>query len=155
MAYCFTAWEIKQADRWAPASALKRTPPTRLMDSASAPRPSSFKNQAMALRYTSSRIESMWSLADPAPLCKLAPLRFGIQLHCETAHEILDTGGMRRGGFHQMLGERTDESGQLPLDMQQFSGIERVGTRGGSGVKRGKRRPRRFCGQLRLEISAQ
>jgi hypothetical protein len=38
--------------------------------------------------------ESMWSLTDPAPLCELAPLRFGIQLHCETAHEIFDTGGM-------------------------------------------------------------
>src|ERR1700738_1189132 len=33
-------------------------------------------------------------LTDPAPLGELVPLRFGIELRCETAHEIVDTGSM-------------------------------------------------------------
>ena len=37
------------------------------------------------------------SSPNAAPLREVAPIQFGVQFHCETAHQIAGTGGLRRG----------------------------------------------------------
>ena len=55
-----------------------------------------------------------------AALPEFAPLRLGIQLAGEPSDEIVDAGGMGYRRSHQMLGQGSDVSGQLPLDVLQL-----------------------------------